>query len=605
MASYLGRCVNTSIEVNVKTVEEIISLYTSRSRINDHAKARMRNLRDYYNGDVVVPLPELDSDEQSAVANLLAQGLDQTAMRISSTSPDIFCPPINNATKRARDNASIRRKALFGWWENSRMDLQLAKRARHLIGYATTCTQIRFNPVKGCPEWHLRDPLTAYPSTLIGVDDMRPRNVIFAYERSLGWLEDNYPNAAQTFQRENSAKEFARDEPIEMIEYVDGHEQVLIGTRAATNSVLFGQSTESSPFVATELERTPNPLGETPVVFASRISLDGSQGQFDGILGMYQMQARLMALEVIAVQKGIFPDTWLIGRAGETPQIVNPADGLTGEVGVIRGGDLRDMQMQPGYMTNPAIDRLERAQRLTAGIPQEFGGESTSNIRTGRRGDAVLSATVDFTIQEAQRVFARSLQEENRLAVNISKAYAGRKSTSFYVGTKNAKGSVEYTPNDNFDSTENIVSYSQAGSDINNLVIGGGQRVGMGTMSKRSFMAIDPLVDDPEFEHDTVIAEQLEQALLSAVQQQAAEGVLPPADLARIMDLVAHDKKELAEAVEQVQREAQERQAEQVPMDSPEAQAGIAIPGMGAESMPVQGEGPAEDVGLEALLGAL
>ena len=585
----------------MKTVEEIISIYTTRSRINDHAKQKMRNVRDYYNGDVVVPLPELDTDEQSAVANLLAQGLDQTAMRIASTSPDIYCPPTDTATKRARENAAKRRKALFGWWENSRMDLQLGKRARHLIGYSTTVTQLRFNSKNGCPEWHLRDPLTAYPAKMLGVDDMRPRDVVFAYERSIGWLRNRYPAAAAQFGNDNNVNE---DHPIEMIEYIDGDEQVLIGTRSPIQTMSFGVSTESSPFMALELERTPNPLGQTPVVFAQRISLDNAQGQFDGILGMYQMQARLMALEVIAVQKGVFPDTWLVGRAGETPQIVNPADGLTGEVGVVRGGDLRDMQMQPGYMTNPAIDRLERAQRLTAGIPQEFGGESTSNIRTGRRGDAVLSATVDFTVQEAQRIMARSLQEENRLAIEISKAYAGRKARSFYVNSKNIKGQVDYVPNDNFDSTENVVSYSQAGADINNLVIGGGQRVGMGTMSKRSFMAIDPLVDDPEFEHDTVIAEQLEAALLSAVQNQAAEGILPPADLARIMDLVAHDKKELAEAVEQVQREAQERQAEEVPAMSPEAQPGLALPGMGAESTPVPEE-PQDSAGLAQLLGAL
>ncbi len=586
----------------MKTVEEIISIYATRSRINDHAKQRMRNLRDYYNGDVVVPLPELDTDEKSAVANLLAQGLDQTAMRIASTSPDIHCPPVDATKKRARDNASKRRKALFGWWENSRMDMQLSKRARHLIGYSTTVTQIRFNSKTGCPEWHLRDPLTAYPAKMLGVDDMRPRDVIFGYERSIGWIRDRYPEAAAKFGNDNNVNE---DHPIEMIEYVDENEQVLIGTRSPIQTVTFGQSTESSPFMALELERTPNPLKQTPVVFAQRISLDDAQGQFDGILGMYQLQARLMALEVIAVQKGVFPDTWLVGRAGETPQIVNPADGLTGEVGLVRGGDLRDMQMQPGYMTNPAIDRLERAQRLTAGIPQEFGGESTSNIRTGRRGDAVLSATVDFTVQEAQKIMARSLQEENRLAVDVAKAYAGRRPKSFYVGAKNVKSQVDYVPNEHFDSTENVVSYSQAGADINNLVIGGGQRVGMGTMSKRSFMAIDPLVDDPEFEHDTVIAEQLEAALLSAVQNQAAEGILPPGDLARIMDLVAHDKKELAEAVEQVQREAQERQAEQVPAMSPEAQPGLALPGMGAESMPVEEETPPDAAGLEQLLGAL
>jgi hypothetical protein len=584
----------------VKTVEEIVAIYSARSQASDGTKARMRDLRDYYNGDVIVPLPELNSDEQSAVANLLAQGLDQTAMRIASTRPDIHCPPTDPSKKRSRDNANIRRKAIFGWWENSRMDLQLAKRARHLIGYSTTITQLRFNPKTGCPEWHLRDPLTAYPATLLGVDDMRPRDVIFAYERPLGYLRAMYPDVAAVFQSDSGAGE---DQPIEMIEYISDEEQVLIAMRGPVKTGVFSTSSYSDDNIVVELERAPNILGQCPVVCAERISLDDAQGQFDGILGMYQMQARLMALEVIAVQKGVFPDTWLIGRQGETPQIVNPADGLTGEVGVVRGGDLRDMQMQPGYMTNPAIDRLERAQRLTAGIPPEFGGESSTNIRTGRRGDAVLSAVVDFPVQESQRIMARSLQEENKLAVDISKAYAGRKGKSFYVTTKNAKGRVDYTPNDNFDSTDNVVSYSQAGADINNLVIGGGQRVGMGTMSKRSFMAIDPLVEDPEFEHDSVISEQLEQALLLSIQQQASEGVIPPADLARIMDLVANDQMELAGAVDKVQKEAQERQATMVEATAPEAQPGLAIPGMGAEAM--AGAVAEEEVDLGQLLGAL
>jgi|TARA_Y100000996_G_scaffold309904_1_gene246506 hypothetical protein len=586
----------------VKTIEEIVAIYSSRNQASDGAKSRMRDLRDYYNGDVIVPLPEINSDEQSAVANLLAQGLDQTAMRIASTRPDIYCPPTDNKRKRSRENAEILRKALFGWWENSRMDLQIAKRARHLIGYATTVTQLRFNPKTGCPEWHLRDPLTAYPATLLGVDDLRPRDVIFAYERSLGYLRSMYPETARMFQSDSGAGE---DQPIEMIEYVDGEEQVLIAMRGPVETGLFATANYSDDNIIVELERAPNPLGECPVVCAERISLDDSQGQFDGILGMYQMQARLMALEVIAVQKGVFPDTWLIGRPGETPQIVNPADGLTGEVGVVRGGDLRDMQMQPGYMTNPAIDRLERAQRLTAGIPPEFGGESTTNIRTGRRGDAVLSAVVDFPVQEAQRIMARSLQEENRLAVNMSKKYAGNKGKSFYVTSKNAKGRVDYTPNTNFESNDNVVIYSQAGADINNLVIGGGQRVGMGTMSKRSFMSLDPLVEDPEFEHDAVVAEQLESALLVSIQQQASEGIIPPADLARIMELVANNEYELAEAVDKVQKEAQERQATMVEATAAEAQPGLAMPGMGAEAMTEPAAAPEEQVDLGQLLGAL
>ena len=483
--------------------------------------------------------------------------------------------------------------------------MQLAKRARHLIGYANTIVQIRFDHDKGCPTWHVRDPLTAYPSNLRGADDMTPTDCVFGYERSYGWIRKQYPDAALRFAGVAEAP-YDNDRPIELIEYVDHEEYVLVAVRHPANSIgMFSTNNDTGPVVA-ELERVENRTGVCPVVMSQRISLDEPNGQFDGILGMYQQQAKLMALEVIAVQKGIFPDTWLIGRAGESPKIINPANGLTGEVGVLRGGDLRDMQLQPGFMTNPAIDRLERAQRLTAGVPAEFGGESTSNIRTGRRGDAVLSAVVDFAVQESQRILARSLEAENKIAIAMAKSHAGGKSKSFYVSMGKVKGKVDYVPNKHFTTDDNVVSYSHAGADINNLVIAGGQRLAMGTMSKESFMKIDPLVEDVEAERDAVTAEQLEQSLLSGLQQQAASGALPPSDVARIIDLVKTNKEELASAVEKVQREAQERQATMVPPTSPEAQAGIAQPGAGAEAMaspPPPAEGGA--AGLRELLGAM
>tara|TARA_R100000900_G_scaffold37739_1_gene31315 strand:- start:243 stop:806 length:564 start_codon:yes stop_codon:yes gene_type:complete len=187
----------------------------------------------------------------------------------------------------------------------------------------------------------------------------------------------------------------------------------------------------------------------------------------------------------------------------------------------------------------------------------------------------------------------------------MAKAHAGNKSKSFYVSMGKVKGKVDYVPNKHFTTDDNVVSYSHAGADINNLVIAGGQRLQMGTMSKESFMKIDPLVEDVESERDAVTAEQLEQSLLAGIQQQAAAGAIPPGDVARIMELVKADKMELAGAVEKVQREAQERQAEMVSPTSPEAQPGIAQPGAGAEAMvappPAEG-GPA---GLRELLGAL
>lgn len=581
----------------VITADEIAEIYFNRSNANSEVKARQRTILDHYNGDVILPLPEMDKHEAPAVANLLMQGLDQTAMRIAAELPNVEYPVPNPGKPRATDYADITRRANLAWWEASRLKLQMRRRARHLLGYSETFSHIRWNTDRGCPAYHTRDPLTAYPSFAHREDEFTPTDCLFAYTHSNLWLQNNYPDVARSFSGDDGT---ARTSTIELVEYMDGEEIVLIVI--AKPGTAFVAPNVAEPQIR-ELERTPNRIGYCPVAAASRINLGQPLGQFDGILGMYQQQAKLMALEVIAVQKGIFPDTWIIGNQGEQPKIVATADGVHGDIGIIRGGSLQQTQLQPGFMTNPTIDRLERNQRVEANIPAEFGGESTSNIRTGRRGEAVLSAAVDYGVQEAQEILARMLEAENRIAVDAAKAYAGNKQVSFYISAKDSVGPVEYTPNKHFQSNHNVVSYAYAGADINSLTISGGQMVQMGALSKRSFMKLHPMVKDTEREHDAVTAEQLESALLTGLQQQAAAGAIPPGDLARIMQLVEMNEESLAGAVEKVQREAQERQAAQVAPSDPEAQPGIANPGAGAEAgmQPETGEPP----GLRDLLGAL
>jgi hypothetical protein len=314
-----------------------------------------------------------------------------------------------------------------------------------------------------------------------------------------------------------------------------------------------------------------------------------------------------MALETIAVEKGIFPDTYLESRPGEIAKFVDgPHDGRTGRVNIVTGGQIREVQSQPGYLTNPTIDRLERAQRVTAGIPAEFGGESGSNIRTGRRGDAVLSAVIDFPVAEAQEAFAYSLEEENEIAMQMAARIDGDTKRTIFVGTGNNRRPVTYAASETFAQTEHVVSYPAAGSDINSLVIGLGQRVGLGTMSKQTAAYLDPFIENPEMEHDTIIAEGLEQALLSGIQQQASQGALPPLVLAKIMKLVREDKLELAEAMNKVTEDAMKEQEQQqagMPPDSPEAaMAGPAAAAMTGSPIPGASQGQADLAGLLSTL---
>lgn len=575
------------------TADEIVAKLKQRRANRGPAIGRMVALREAYHGDVIVPLPELEQSELPAVANLLNQGLEQMALRVASVMPNIICPPRNPQLKTEQKAASKRRLALFGWWELSQMDMKLGQRARHLLGYSQSYQWVKWCPISEVPKYRVCDPLSTFPSDAYIEDHVNttPSDVITVYPRRIGDLARQYPAAAMAL----AGFRLKPDDMVEVAEYADVEEcvMVMVGSRSPgeqpyTQSIYDGSGNAAGQIIV-ELGRYPNRAEMVPIGCAVRMGLDRPMSKFEGMLGMYQMQSRLMALEILAVEKGIFADMWAVSRPGETVKIITAADGLRGVVGEIQGGELREIQTNPGFQTNPTIDRLERNQRVTAGIPSDFGGESASNIRTGRRGDAVLSATVDFPIAEAQKMLARSLQYENKVAIALAKAYSPNKAKSFYVSLKNASGWTDYTPAETFTSDENIVSYSSPGADLNDLVVGGGQRLGMKTMSRSRFMELDPLVEDPERERDFVMAEALEDAMLAGIQQQASTGQLPPSDVAAIIKYIQNDRFELAKAVEKAHEDAQKRQATAAPppgdgqVAAPETMPGIAQPGMGVE----------------------
>lgn len=570
------------------SVDDILARFLRRKAAQGPMARRMREVRDTYNGDIVVPLPELESSERSAVPNLTAMGLDQMGTRIASVMPDPRFTP-----RRAGDAELVRckdrRLATLGWWEFNRLNLKMYRRGRWFLGYGSAPVLIRPDFETNAPRWELKDPLGCYPAPMADPDSAYVDDAIFAVKRSLGWLQRRYPAAAANLSKDRHDN---KDAQVEVLEYVDHDELVICvvgpGSDNEANYDSFGYVGPHTR--VEELERIENRAGVCTAVVPGRINLDRRQSQFDSMIGMHQMRARLMALEVIAVEKGIFPDEWLVAdAAGNTPQIIKEADGRRGVVGMVKGGTLRAQPLNPGYQTFPTIDRIERAERLNGGIPAEFGGESGSNIRTGRRGENVLSATIDFTIQEAQQIFAVALEIENKAAIAVDKGYHNV-DKSFYVSWQATKGEVKYKPSELFETDQHVVSYAQAGSDVNSLVIGGGQRIAQQTMSKLSFMQIDPMIDNPEVEHDRIVIEALESAYLSSVQQRAAQGELPEVDLIRVMQLVGDDKMDLAKAVLKAQEEAQARQAEAVPVGDPMAQPGMATPGMGAEAPEVIGE---------------
>ena len=578
--------------------QEIVELYNQRKKNDGPLKEQMRRIRDLANGDIVVPLNELDKNSKTSVANLLVQGLDQMSMRISSTMPQPFFPPVKEGSERAKNQARQKKQAMLAIWDNNRMNIKLRRRARHLLAYSNAPVVIKPNFATSMPTWTVRNPLDTYAAPTEDVDDPLPYDCIFAYRVTASWLLRTYGQAViGKLQMENLDK----DKKFLMLEYVSPEAIQLCVVGNGSDDPSYEDGVLYGGFSAVMLEQIPNRTGLSLVVNPRRITLDQPRGQFDGILGMYYTRARLQALTEIAIERGIFPEEYLVARAGENPEIIQVADGKTGQLGVVKGGDIQQMQLNPGYKTDTALDRLERQERLEGAIPAEFGGESGSNIRTGRRGDSVLSATVDYRVQEAQSIFETSMVQEDRIAIAIEKAYWGDFQKSFYIPGRAAAGMAIYVPNQLWTNDFHYVTYSAAGSDVNGLIVGLGQRLGTGLMSKESAREADPLISDPDLEHDRIIQEGVESALLSSIQQQAVDpnGPYQPEDLAYLTRLVVEQNLPLFEAVKRTDQRARDRQAALVPAGAPEAMPGLAPQGMGAES-PTQA--PAGPEGLDALL---
>ena len=585
----------------MRSPEQVLSLYRQRLAFYAPLHSKMRMIQQIYNGSFQVPLPDMEDNALPSAPNLLAQGLDQMAGRVASTSPMVQFSSMKPGVRLYDRRAMTAARTVTGWWQAERLPMKMKQRARHFIGYAMSPVVMRWDQRNNRPFRQVRHPLETFPSTDVIPGSVSPTDCLFAYRRSVAWMRD--AGYAASLYALTGDSQMPLDATVLLVEYVDSEGTMLLAAGYRQNDQGNGYTVDytGQAMRSVILEAYPNPGGIMPVVVPMRVTLDSMTGQFDNMVGLYYQQAKLMALEVIAVEKGIFPDTYLISRPGEVGRFLDgPHDGRTGLVNVVAGGDIREVQSQPGYLTNPTIDRLERNQRVTAGIPAEFGGESSTNIRTGRRGDAVLSAVIDYPVAEAQEAFAFALEEENRVAIRMAKRWDGDEQRTIYVGTGNSMKPVTYVPNETFETEDHVVSYPAAGADLNNLIIGIGQRVGLGIMSKQTAATLDPYIDNPESEHDAIIAEGLEQALMSGMQQQAASGQMPPLVVAKVMKLVRNDRMELAEAFNRVTEDALKEQEQ---MQQAEQAAGPPG-GMTAEQAMAPGALAAMAGGMPAIPGA-
>lgn len=578
------------------TPEQVVEWYRRRKDDRGPLLARWQEVTNQYNGDVTVPLPEIDENEKASVVNLMGQGLDQMAMRVASVIPGISYIPLRPGIQASINKARDRERANGGWWDMNSMGMILRQRSRFLLGYGCSPVVLDFvarNPLdkREIPHWRVVNPMCSFPAMSGDIADLEPPDCIHAFRQPLNWLQDRYPGPIANLRLQKDANP---NTMIELLEYNDSEETVLVavGAPKEQNDGIGWDNrkvnTTTGGAAAVELTRNPNRAGVPLTVYPGRITLGRLQGVFDQIMPMYQRAAKLDALELIAIQQGIWNNEWVVSHPNSPgrPQVITEANGLMGIRGEVANGTVISIPQNVSQQVTMAKNELERSQRIVANLPAETSGEAGSNIRTAARGRELLSSAVDMPIQEHQEILAASLEAENRRAVAIMTNYYGKKATSFYIPMNGKIDRTDYTPNDTFETDTNFVKYSMAGSDINSQTVMLGQLLQMQIISPQTFMEMMPMIEDVQGEMARIVISGVEKALLASIEQAAQTGSMAAPMIADLAIALADGRTSFPEAVNRVHEKMQADQAAQAAeqpqpgaQPSPDQQPGMGAPG--------------------------
>jgi hypothetical protein len=568
---------------------------------------RMIEVRDRYLGDVVVPVAE--PDDELPLSNLtpllIADAVEHPAMYATMASPT-FTAPVVGVGKRFSEYADRRRRACGTMWDESWMDLVLARFFRHLAGYAVSALVAEPDHELRMPRITTRDPLSSYPEPKAPEDLSPIANVGFVYGRSREWMLRRYPDVMASYDFRGSGFAFGygtnETELWDVVEWIDADRTVMavLGPRDS-----FGHSWTSDPTRwARLLAWEPNPLGRCYAVAPRVVTMDRIQSQLSNLIGHADLIAKLTYLDVRATEKSIYPDRFVLAKQGQAPRLLGGKwqGGETGETNIVLDADqIGELRGTPDPNAKMTLDRVERNFRVSSGLVPQTGGETYGALRTGRGIDSLMGAALDPRAAELHKIGARYLTEINDIAMGM---WASRwPARTYMVAFPGEDEQVEFEPAKHIEriagrttpqgrparATRVQVEWPIPGLDDANATVVIGQMLGAGLISQRRARHMHPHVRNPLGEEQRILVEQLESLAQVMLSQRAApNGGLTPLDVkVMIQAVMAGDS--LVDALAKADEEASKRQAAQPPapaegqLAAPEAMPGLAMPGEGAE----------------------
>lgn len=559
---------------------------------------KMRDVLIRYEGDWVIPMPDVANEPKmpQLTPALVGEAIDQIAMRAASVQPIITCPALDDSKdrgRRSRAYANTRTQIINATLERSRWALGRRRLYRQLTAYHTGSVVCLPDMINKIPRIEVRDPLSTYIEPQAAESTRDPLYGAFVTRMSGERLRQRFPMVRDDNGGPISNREMQR--MWEVCEWYDNDDCVwgLIGPMESQGSHISSLSAaQMAPPCYMELERLPNRAGVIPMMVPHNVSLGGIASRIGSLLGNVDLQAKLMGLHIIAQEKAIFPDVYVIGRQSAEPELVTGEwqDGRTGNINLIRDAEsVGVLRTTADPATNQMIDRLERNFRTSTSLVPQLGGETYGAMRTGRAIDALSGMALDPRVQEVHEIVESYQPVLHQAILATYKGYWGSKQFSMYAGHANRRKMIEFVPNEHIETYENSVNYFSAGADMMQLTQLLGSLRGSDAISQRTFQDAHPMIGDSDAERRQLHEEKLENAALEAVGQQILSGQMPPTVAGMLAKFMSAGDS-VFQAIDKVDTKLRELQATTAQAPPPEA--GMVGP---PESMPGLSGGPAAD----------
>ena len=359
--------------------------------------------------------------------NMLQSGIDRLAQKISGIPQVRVDVPNENDSTRSKMMADKLERIVTNYDEKQNLNLQLAQAARWLPGYGFVAWVMSTKVDKNgfvYPSAELRDPFHTFPGNY--GPDQQPRELAVVRRIPRYKLAQIYPEFAEqilnkdedetnkgstapaypfgTFDTNNTSDwEDNTSQGVKIIEYYD----------QGGTYVVFPEKTMILDFI-------PNVLSTPPFVFVKKMSFDALKGQYDHVIGLMAMMAKINIMSAIAMEDSVFTETNISGEI---------------ESGQYRKGRFAVNYLAPGtqvskpqnnipYQLFQQIDRLERQLRMVGGYPVTDDSQSPNSFVTGA-GLSELNSTMSLMINEYREIIKHGLIEMDakRLELDVVLSY--------------------------------------------------------------------------------------------------------------------------------------------------------------------------------------